>query len=142
MLHEALRELGSLPKDAWERRVVMPHLTAWRVAMAQDLQGLTDEEKDVMKNLDEIYREWETRTKEEGRREGRREGKRKGRREGQRAGRREGQRLTLMKLLTARFGVLSDAAVARIKAADAAQLDAWTDRVLTAASLPELLGDA
>ena len=39
----------------------------------------------------------------------------------------------------ARFGALPAAAEARIEAADAAQLDVWADRVLTAATLDEVL---
>jgi hypothetical protein len=35
--------------------------------------------------------------------------------------------------------MLPDAAVARIHAADSAQLDAWFDRVLTAVSLDDVL---
>ncbi len=47
----------------------------------------------------------------------------------------------LLKLLRARFGALPEAAASRIEAADAAQLDVWIDRVLTAASLDEVLGN-
>lgn len=45
----------------------------------------------------------------------------------------------LLKLLRARFGALPDAAESRIKAADTAQLDVWIERVLTAATLDEVL---
>ncbi len=50
-----------------------------------------------------------------------------------------GQEKSLLKLLRARFGALSDAATARIHAADSTQLDAWLDRVLTAANLDDVL---
>jgi hypothetical protein len=50
-----------------------------------------------------------------------------------------GQEKILLKLLRARFGALPDAAAARIHAADSARLDAWADRVLTAATLDDVL---
>lgn len=45
----------------------------------------------------------------------------------------------LLKLLRTRFGALPDDAVARVQAADSAQLDLWAERVLTAATLAEVL---
>jgi hypothetical protein len=60
---------------------------------------------------------------------------------GRQAGLKTGARNALLKLLRARFGALPDAAAARIEAADAAQLDVWIDRVLTAATLDAVLGD-
>jgi hypothetical protein len=56
-------------------------------------------------------------------------------------GRTKGQRVTLLKLLTQRFGVLPDDVVARVTAAEPPVVDAWLDRVLTAATLTELLGE-
>lgn len=116
-LREALPELVALPQDAWERRVVVPHLIAWRIVMEQDLQGLTSEEEGLMADLQEVYRQWEEKE------------------------RREGQRQTLLKQLAVRFGAVSDAAVRCIQAATAEQLDRWTERVLTAGRLEEVLGE-
>lgn len=59
--------------------------------------------------------------------------------EGERKGLAEGQRRTLLRLLRTRFGALPADVVARIRAADAAQLDLWTDRVLTAPTLAAVL---
>lgn len=53
-----------------------------------------------------------------------------------------GARNVLVKLLRKRFGALPVATEARIQAADAAQLDVWADRVLTASTLDEVLGAA
>lgn len=58
---------------------------------------------------------------------------------GRQAGVTTGARNLLVKLLRKRFGALPAAAEARIQAADAAQLEAWADRVLTAATLDEVL---
>jgi hypothetical protein len=54
-------------------------------------------------------------------------------------GRKDGQERILVKLLRARFGALSDAVAARIHAADSTRLDAWADRVFTAATLDDVL---
>jgi predicted transposase YdaD len=54
-------------------------------------------------------------------------------------GRKEGQEQSLLKLLRARFGALSEAAAARIHAADSTRLDAWFDRALTAATVDDVL---
>ena len=118
-LQEALLELADLPDDAWERRVVVPHLIAWRLMMEQDLQRLTNEEKGLMFSMEELYAQWKRQVEEQGRR--------------------DGQRLTLLKLLGVRFGVLSDVVVARVQAATAEQLDRWTERVVTAGTLGEVL---
>ena len=64
----------------------------------------------------------------------------RGRQAGRDEGLRTGARNVLLRQLRARFGALPGAAEARIQAADAAQLDVWIDRVLTAATLDDVLG--
>ncbi len=64
-----------------------------------------------------------------------------GHRRGQREGRSQGQREMLLRLLAKRFGALPEGAVARIDAAGSAELEAWFDRGLTAATLAGVLGD-
>jgi hypothetical protein len=59
--------------------------------------------------------------------------------EGEQKGLDEGVRRSLRKLLESRFGPLPEPALARIQAVGGAQLDAWYDRVLTAATLDEAL---
>jgi hypothetical protein len=61
--------------------------------------------------------------------------------EGRSEGQREGQRGMLTKLLRQRFGALPDEALARIDAAGALELEGWFDRVLTAPTLVEVLGE-
>jgi hypothetical protein len=64
------------------------------------------------------------------------------REEGREEGRQEGQAVALVRLLRRRGFTVDDATEARILAtADLARLDAWLDRVLTASSLEEVLGD-
>ncbi|MET0386509.1 MAG: DUF4351 domain-containing protein, partial [Polyangiales bacterium] len=55
-------------------------------------------------------------------------------------GRAEGRAETLVKQLSLKFGPLSAAVDARVRGASADELDSWTERVLSAASLDEVLG--
>lgn len=58
---------------------------------------------------------------------------------GRQAGLTTGARNVLLRQLRSRFESLPEAAEARIQAGDAAQLDVWADRVLTAATLDDVL---
>lgn len=60
---------------------------------------------------------------------------------GRQEGLREGLRATVQKLLRLRFGALSDDVTMRIARADTVQLEQWVERVLTAATLSEVLGE-
>ena len=49
----------------------------------------------------------------------------------------------LLRQLGLRFGQLPEGLVRRVRAADTCQLDAWTERILTASALEEVLdGDS
>ncbi|AUX42826.1 uncharacterized protein SOCE26_042610 [Sorangium cellulosum] len=61
--------------------------------------------------------------------------------QGRLAGRLEGQRGMLLRLLRQRFGELPEPIEARIHAADAGQIDGWTERVLTAPTLDDVLNE-
>lgn len=63
-----------------------------------------------------------------------------GERRGERRGERNAERRVLLKLLRLRFGELPDTIVARIEAAEVPELDAWTERVLAASRLEDVLG--
>lgn len=69
------------------------------------------------------------------------QGMQKGLQQGLRVGEQQGRRDMLLRLLRVRFGELPEATVARVNAAEMTQLDLWAERVITAASLAELLGD-
>ena len=86
-----------------------------------------DAEEEIMTIADQL--------REEGRREGVVEGRREGVVEGRREGVVEGQRTMLLKQLAARFGALPEAVAARVRAADATQLERWAERVLAAPKL-------
>ena len=68
-----------------------------------------------------------------------RRGERRGERRGVALGEQRALRRTLRKLLTVRFGPLPQWVSTKLDGADTAALDAWTERVLTAPSLEEVL---
>jgi len=63
----------------------------------------------------------------------------KGRQAGRREGRQEGEALILVRQIELRFGPPSDGVRARIAGADADTLLRWSERVLTAQTLEEVL---
>lgn len=65
----------------------------------------------------------------------------RGRKKGVEEGSTSTRRDILLKQLRGRFGTVPKAAVARIEAADIAQLDRWLDQILTAPTLAEALAD-
>lgn len=73
--------------------------------------------------------------------QGRQKGLDEGLRKGLDKGRLEGQRGILLKQLQARFGALPEAVTTRIQSAEGRQLDVWAERVLTAATLAEVLDE-
>jgi predicted transposase YdaD len=103
--------------------------TADPQAFARRLRGLLPEDKE---NTMSIAEQLERIGWEKGRVEGRVEGWEEGRAEGEAA--------VLARLLTRRFGPLPEWARERLRRADAAQLELWTDAVLEAASLAEVVG--
>ena len=94
-----------------------------------------------MNVADQLREEGRLKGLAEGKREGLVEGERKGLVEGERKGLVEGQRSTLLRQLRARFGALPADVTACVRAADAAQLDLWTERILTAPTLSAVLGE-
>ena len=86
---------------------------------------------------------------EQGRSEGRAEGVAEGRAEGVAEGRAEGvaegiekgQAELLLRQLELRFGAAPDAVRDRVRDASAPELEAWAERVLTAASIDEVLAE-
>jgi hypothetical protein len=93
--------------------------------------------------LKRIAEDEQKKGRKQGRDEGLKKGLKKGRDEGLKKGLDEGflrgRRDMLLELLRDRFGELPSTAQARIDMADLAQLSAWTKRVLSAASLDDVL---
>ncbi len=75
----------------------------------------------------------------EGREEGRAQGQEEGREQGLKAGLIEGKRETLIRLLTTKFGSLSEGTRSRVQALESvAELDAYLERVLMATSIDDM----
>ena len=76
----------------------------------------------------------------QGRREGRKQGLEEGVAKGVAQGRLDGQRRLLENLLRLKFGEIDEATQAWLKTADEPALEAASERVLTAATLGEMIG--
>lgn len=113
----ALEELKRLPPDALECRVVLPHLLAWRIVTMNDLHPMMMDRLPLTPTLEEIYAKWQRKVEDDARRS------------------------ILSRLLRQRFGAVPDTAMARIEAAERPVLERWTDRVLIAATLDEVLDE-
>jgi flagellar biosynthesis/type III secretory pathway protein FliH len=88
-----------------------------------------NEEDDVSAEIRAWFEDYQRKLRDEGLQEGLKEG------------RKEGECTLLLRLLRARFGELSAAVVARINAAEAADLERWGERVLAAQTLAEVFAD-
>jgi hypothetical protein len=118
LLREALADLAALPDDAWEKTIATPLLVHFRLA---NKEHATNQENDVSAEIQAWFEDYQQKLRNEVRQE-------------------EAGRL-LLRLLRARFGELPAATVARIEAADLADLERWSERVLGAQTLAEVLGD-
>lgn len=88
--------------------------------------------------VDSWFEQWKEEGLEEGRREGREKGRLEGRMEGRMEGHLEGRADTLEKLLRLKFGDLPDAIAQRLRQANEAELDLWSERILFVNSIEEM----
>lgn len=79
--------------------------------------------------------------RQEGRQEGRKEGRKEGRLEGRQEGIQEGEATLLLRQIQLKFGPPDSAVRQRIQTADADTLLRWSERILTATTLDEILAD-
>jgi hypothetical protein len=77
--------------------------------------------------------------RQEGRLEGIQAGMEKGKQEGIQTGKQQGEASLLLKLMTLRFGPLTEAVRERVQAADAETLLRWGERIFTAATAEEVV---
>jgi hypothetical protein len=124
LLPQAIKELSMLPADAYERAVAEQILLRLQHVLERKPNQTPEEQEFVVT----MYNTWE-KARELGLKEGRQEG------------RKEGELNVLLRQLRARFGELPAAALARIQAADTAEVEQWSDRVLSAKTLAEVLGE-
>ncbi len=78
---------------------------------------------------------------EQGRKEGRKEGEDAGMEVGMELGMEAGERAMFLRLLDKRFGPLDASVRARVEQASVSDLELWANRILTAATLEEILAD-
>ena len=117
---QALADLAALPGDAWEQSVATPLLVHFQLA---GHEHPTNEEDNVSAEIRAWFEDYQHKLRSEERKEGRK----------------EGERSLLLRQLRSRFGELPAAAVARIEAADIADLERWGERILGARTLAEVL---
>jgi hypothetical protein len=133
VLRRALEDLRVLPTGSWELAAASEAVSVLH-SYAVEAANTDPEDKAIIMTATQIYEK----IKDEGRKEGRKEGREEGRKEGREEGRKEGREELLLRLLAQRFGKLPAKVVARIHAADSAQLDRWGERVISAATLEEI----
>ena len=125
---ETVREVGRAPNGMAALAMVFRYI--WeaheRISVAA-LQALVAQE--VGKDVEEAIMTTADLLREEGHKRGRKEGLK------------DGQREMLLRLLGVRFGALPEDVVTRVNAAEPATLNLWAERVLTAPTLAEVLGD-
>jgi len=122
LLRDALADLAALPDDAWEKTIATPLLVHFQLELNQHA---TNQENDVSAEIQAWFEDYQQKLRNEARNEGRNE---------------EARRL-LLRLLRTRFGELPTATVVRIEAAELADLERWTERVLSVQALAEVLDD-
>jgi predicted transposase YdaD len=116
VLKEAMADLTRLSEDAWERQVAMPALLAMRVEIPQDSSD--ESEREYLMSTQDLYEDWERRTRERGFEQGRDKGRDEGREQ-------EAKR-ALAIVYEARFGAMPGALVDAIDAVhDTATLERW-----------------
>ena len=122
VLKQAIAELQALPAEAPERRLALPVLLRLRLTVPSDPAQQTSDDQEFLMNTQDIVENW--------------------RREAIQEGREQGERKVLLRLLRRRFGAEVDGEIERrVAAAPAEQVEVWTERVLSAPTLAELLLD-
>jgi hypothetical protein len=118
VLKQAIVELQALPGGAPERRLALPVLLRSRLTVSTDPAQQTSEDQEFLMNTQDIVETW------------------------RREAFQDGERTVLLRLLRRRFGVQINSEIERrVAGAPAEQVEVWTDRVLSAATLTELLAD-
>jgi hypothetical protein len=118
VLKRAIAELQALPAEAPERRLALPVLLRSRLTVPTDPAQQTSDDQEFLMNTQDIVETW------------------------RREAMKEGERKVLLRQLRRRFGAEVDGEIERrVAAAPAEQVEVWTERVLSATTLAELLAD-
>ena len=141
VLKAAIAELQALPVEAPERRLALPVLLRFRLTVPNDPAQQTSDDQEFLMNTQDIVETWRQEAIEEGVKQGLEQGLEEGVKQGLEQGL-ERERKLLLRLLRRRFGDEVDGETERrIAAARAEQIEVWAERVLSAATLDELLAD-
>jgi len=126
VLKQAVAELKALQAEAPERILALPLLVRLRREVPTNPAEQTSDDQEFLMQTQDIVETWRQEAVQEGRQEGR-------------------QRLqeVLLRLLRQRFGSeeVDDQVEQRVATASIEQIETWTGRVLSAATLSELLAD-
>jgi hypothetical protein len=124
-LKQALVELLALPAEAPERRLVLPILLRLRLTVPNDPAEQTSDDQEFLMDTQDIVDAWRREAVQEGLQQGL-----------------ERERKLLLRLLRRRFGAEVDSETERrVAVASSEQVEVWAERVLSAATLAELLAD-
>jgi Domain of unknown function (DUF4351) len=142
MLKQAITELRALPAEAQERTLALPVLLRLRLAVPIDPAKQTSDDQEFLMNTQDVVETWRREAIQEGITQGLEQGVKQGLEQGVKQGLEQGERKLLLRLLRQRFGSQVDRETEqRIAAAPAEQIEVWAERVLSAATLAELLAD-
>jgi hypothetical protein len=118
VLKNAIAELEALPEDAPERRLALPILLRLRLAVPSDPARQTSDDQEFLMNTQDIVENFRRETIQ------------------------ETERKVLLRLLRRRFGAEVDGETERrVAAAPGERIEVWTERVLTATTLADLLAE-
>ncbi|MEZ4309791.1 MAG: hypothetical protein R3F14_17275 [Polyangiaceae bacterium] len=134
VLQEAIADLKSLPEGAAERDIAQAPLVALRFEVTQDPHPDAEAREFLMETQD-LYEQWEARTRAEGRTEGMQQGRTEGMRQGRRDGVIEGILVSLGSLYESRFGPMpAPVREALARKVTAENVGEWMGFVLSATS--------
>ena len=136
-----LMKLLSGPDDGELRSA----FASWLQLVKLPGQGLTEEDIPEVLGLEEFRNMLEARVKEWNKillEKGRKSGLQEGRREGEQKGEQRGEAKLLLRQLERKFGRVAPPVRKRVMAADPDRLLEWGERVLVAARLEEVFGEA
>jgi Domain of unknown function (DUF4351) len=126
VLRQAIGELKALRAEDPMRSLALPLLVRLRLEIPADPAEQTDDDQEFLMNTQDIVEAWRQEAVQEG----------------ERKGVQKGERTVLLRLLRRRFGDAVDAHVEqRIATASSEQIDSWTMRILSAATLAEVFAD-
>jgi hypothetical protein len=142
VLKQAIAELQALPAQAPERRLALPILLELRLAVPSDPAQQTSDDQEFLMSTYPLAEAWRRAAIEEGVQQGLERGVQQGLERGVQQGVEQGERQLLLRQLRRRFGAEVDGAVeGRVATAGVEQIELWADRVLSAATLAEVLAD-